>query len=162
MKAILDIAKKAIQPKSVFKSVEITEDSIRLSADVDFPTIPGEDDLTELVNTYINQCSSSQMVNNKFVRKLDERRLVECIMSHVKSFHNKLWCIVNKKVNFRRTNLSKSVNKNRRTEEFNNVALELYLDANKYGITSASIHQNMVITPLHKFIASKYEAIAED
>lgn len=148
IKVILD----AIEiPEPCFELSKLEDNIIFFKPLHDLKLPETSDELTKLV--YEQVARYHQM-------PLDYERIIHGVQTNVRSFHINLWMQVNKKTSWTRCKLKKSISY-ANSDKFKKLSLELFLDATKYGITPDSIKNKSEIKSMHKFIATRFEAMVE-
>lgn len=162
MHKVLDLIDSIVLPKVVFDMKEATPNCVYFDCENSIPPLEGDDDLIKLINANLVNSLSIVRVGdtNKFVYKINSDHVIERVNAQVREFHIKLWMLVNKKTQWNRTSLKKNM-PYAHSPQFKEKTLELFLDAAKYGIRMNTLVKNAEIKPIHKFIASKFQAMVE-
>lgn len=160
MHKVLDLLDQIVLPKVVFNMTSAESEDIRFEFNSVGKPLEGDDEISKIINDSLKNALSFQRVNGKFVYQIDKKKVIERVNSVVREFHIKLWMAVNKKTQWNRTSLKKNMCY-ANSEAYKEKVLELFLDAAKYGISKDSLGENTEIKPIHKFIASKFQAMVE-
>lgn len=157
MEKIRDIMNKFQAPKVELVMIEATDSEIMFSKTENLVIAETGDEFIDYINKVI---IDNTKLNTNLVFETDRSKVEATVANAVNQFHINLWMAVNKKKEFRRTSLSKLLRRAKNSPEFKENSLELYLDAIKHGIKKDNLKYE-VIRPIHKFIASKYQAMVE-
>ncbi len=118
---------------------------------------------TTLDKTVATALNRAIIINNDrgvYKYTINRKQVYDSVWTVVRDFHVQLWLIVNNKTEFNRTKLKKDLSF-ANSAKFKETCLELLLDAEKYGITRATLKKTMEVKPIHKFIALKFQAMVE-
>lgn len=152
MEQIHKILDSIVMPDPEFIMVERFDHRISFEATHKLQVPDANDELSKLVFAQVQR-------NHISASDIDRQRIISYVTSSIREFHIKVWLKVNKKTNWNRTKLRKSIGY-ANSDRFKNNTLELFLDAGKFGITADTLDASE-IKPIHKFIAAKFEAMVE-
>lgn len=166
MKRIEECLNKLILPNPEFKAKMICEDFISFEpmyGSVIEMTDENEEEaaLNELVKSIAVHCVILDIKNNKLKYIIDHDNVKTRTWRNILQFHILLWMKANNKVQFKRTKLSKAVERVSISDDIKDFCTELYLDAHKYGINFNTLKNDIEIKPIHKFFALKFESKME-
>lgn len=156
--AIQNILNNLELPKLIYKVETNTDQEIVFTADLNYKDIEVVDAASYLVNLHYKNCTEVVKHSSRYFLEIEHKQLDSRMSTTAWNAIVEIWLTVNNKKNFRRSALYRKAYSALNTSfKFNDLLLELYADAYKYGLMT-----NTISKPIKEFIAKQFEKGVND